>query len=170
MKKRMGNSPLLKVWGQQCNLQVEPGAADLFAFACLNPGGRLAPLRQRHTATLSMASPPKEIDQRIWQVVMLIPPGAVSTYGDVARMAGIPRGARRVGSALRKIPPETRIPWHRVINSQGRISLPDGSKSQLTQKERLEAEGIRFNSSKRIDLNNFRWSPGEATTKNQARF
>jgi len=57
-----------------------------------------------------MASSPKEIDQRIWQVVMLIPPGTVATYGDIARQAGLPGAARRVGRALRGLPEDTRIP------------------------------------------------------------
>ena len=97
-----------------------------------------------------------DINHRIWQVVALIPSGKVATYGDVARMAGLPGAARRVGAALRALPHNTRIPWHRVINAQGRISLPDGSQSQYTQRERLEAEGIVFSRSNRIDLARFR--------------
>ena len=97
-----------------------------------------------------------DINHRIWQVVALIPAGKVATYGDVARMAGLPGAARRVGAALRALPQNTRIPWHRVINAQGRISLPEGSRSQYTQRERLEAEGIVFSRSNRIDLARFR--------------
>lgn len=97
------------------------------------------------------------INQRIWQVVVLIPVGKVATYGDVARQAGLPGAARRVGAALRGLPPDTRIPWHRVINAQGRISLPEGSAGQYTQRERLEAEGVVFRANKTIDLKKFRW-------------
>jgi methylated-DNA-protein-cysteine methyltransferase-like protein len=57
--------------------------------------------------------------------------------------------------ALRRLPTGTRIPWHRVINAQGRISLPEGSASQLTQRERLEAEGILFRINGSIDLRQF---------------
>ena len=98
-----------------------------------------------------------DIDHRIWQVVSLIPSGRVSTYGEVARQAGLPRGARRVGRALKGLPADTRIPWHRVINAQGRISLPGGSASQYTQRERLEAEGVTFRASGSVDLNRFGW-------------
>ena len=97
-----------------------------------------------------------DINQRIWQVVALIPCGRVATYGDVASQAGMPGGARRVGRALKCLPRDTRIPWHRVVNAQGRISLPEGSAAQYTQRERLEAEGVWFQSNGRIDLRKFR--------------
>jgi methylated-DNA-protein-cysteine methyltransferase-like protein len=102
-----------------------------------------------------MAHHEPDINHRIWQVVALIPSGKVATYGNVARQAGMPGAARRVGMALRKLPAGTRIPWHRVINAQGRISLPEGSASQLTQRERLEAEGILFRINGSIDLLQF---------------
>ena len=104
-----------------------------------------------------MAQHEPDINHRIWQVVALIPSGKVATYGDVARQAGMPGAARRVGMALRRLPADTRIPWHRVINAQGRISLPEGSASQLTQRERLEAEGILFRINGSIDLRRFGW-------------
>ena len=104
-----------------------------------------------------MAQHEPDINHRIWQVVALIPSGKVATYGDVARQAGMPGAARRVGMALRRLPAGTRIPWHRVINAQGRISLPEGSASQLTQRERLEEEGILFRVNGSIDLHRFGW-------------
>lgn len=97
-----------------------------------------------------------DINHRIWQVVSLIPSGKVATYGDVARLAGMPGAARRVGRALKGLPNDTRIPWYRVINSQGRISLPDGSASKYTQRHRLEAEGVVFRSNGSIDMSKFR--------------
>ncbi len=106
-----------------------------------------------------MADHQADIDQRIWQVVALIPPGKVATYGDVARHAGLPRGARRVGRALRSLPEGTRIPWHRVINARGRISLPAGSDSYHRQIERLKREGLRFDSDRILDLYSARWNP-----------
>ncbi|MBT4522041.1 MAG: MGMT family protein [Halieaceae bacterium] len=102
-----------------------------------------------------------DINHRIWQVITLIPSGKIATYGDVARHAGMPGAARRVGRALRLLPEGTRVPWHRVINAQGRISLPDGSSSQYIQRQRLEAEGIVFRGNKNVDLKRFRWRPGE---------
>lgn len=107
-----------------------------------------------------MARTSSDIDFRIWQVVMLIPPGRVATYGDVARQAGMPGAARRVGRALRGLPEDTRIPWHRVLNGRGRISLPAGSGSQYTQRERLENEGVVFSAPTRLDLERYRWRPG----------
>ena len=106
-----------------------------------------------------MTSHEPDIDHRIWQVVALIPRGKVATYGDVARHAGMPGAARRVGLALRKLPAETQIPWHRVINAQGRISLPVGSASRYTQRERLEQEDVVFSSSSRLNFQRYRWRP-----------
>lgn len=106
-----------------------------------------------------MADGKQTLSLQIWQVVALIPRGKVATYGDVARHAGLANAARRVGMALRQLPPDTRIPWHRVVNAQGRISLPAGSASQLVQRERLEAEDVVFGSGQRIDLARYRWQP-----------
>ena len=105
--------------------------------------------------------PSSETNLRIWQVIAMIPEGKVSTYGDIAKHAGLAKAARRVGMALRGLPEDTRIPWHRVINSQGRISLPEGSASQYKQRERLESEGVVFKPNKSVDLRKYRWVPGE---------
>jgi len=107
-----------------------------------------------------MSNHEPDVNHLIWQVIALIPQGKVATYGDVARHAGLARAARRVGNALRKLPPDTKIPWHRVINAQGRISLPQGSASQVRQRERLEAEGIVFRGNGSVDMGRFRWRPG----------
>lgn len=109
-----------------------------------------------------MSQSDPDINQRIWQVIALIPEGKVATYGDVARHAGLPGAARRVGYALRHLPTGTTIPWHRVVNAQGRISIPEGSASQYTQRERLEAEGIVFKANKSLSLKRYRWAPGLA--------
>lgn len=98
-----------------------------------------------------------DIDHRIWQVVALIPRGRVATYGDVASKAGLPGAARRVGRALNNLPADTRIPWHRVINARGRLSLPERSAGQYTQRERLESEGVVFRANHSIDLDKYRW-------------
>jgi methylated-DNA-protein-cysteine methyltransferase-like protein len=100
-----------------------------------------------------------DINHRIWQVVALIPPGKVSTYGDVAKYAGLPGGARRVGFALKNLPEDTRIPWHRVVNAQGRISLPGGSNAQSRKVKRLEAEGIEFDHGRISDFHSARLDP-----------
>ncbi|WP_232059082.1 MGMT family protein [Kineobactrum salinum] len=105
-------------------------------------------------------APTSEINQHIWQVVSQIPPGRVATYGDIARQAGLGRGARRVGAALRGLPGKTRIPWHRVVNAGGAISLPAGSDGRYRQIMRLRAEGIEVSDSGRISLARYRWDPG----------
>jgi methylated-DNA-protein-cysteine methyltransferase-like protein len=105
-----------------------------------------------------MATRGEDIDQRIWQVVSMIPRGRVATYGDVARQAGLAGAARRVGRALRGLPDDTRIPWHRVVNASGRISLPAGSRGQVIQRQRLEEEGVVFRGN-RLPLADYRWTP-----------
>ena len=80
----------------------------------------------------------------VWQVVRDIPRGSVLTYGDVARLAGSGGSPRRVSQALSKAPAAMKLPWHRVINSQGRISFPAGSHGYRQQKARLEKEGVVF--------------------------
>jgi methylated-DNA-protein-cysteine methyltransferase-like protein len=89
--------------------------------------------------------------QNVWQVVEGIPRGHVLTYGEVARLAGMSRAARRVSQAMRRAPSDRKLPWHRVVNSQGRISFPADSSGYRRQKERLEREGVVFINGK-IDL------------------
>ncbi len=98
-----------------------------------------------------------DINHRIWQVVALIPEGRVSTYGHVAEKAGLAGAARRVGSALRALPADSKIPWHRVLNSKGCIALPTESGSHQPQRDRLEAEGVLFSTAGRVDLKRFGW-------------
>ena len=98
-----------------------------------------------------------DANHRIWQVVAAIPKGKVTTYGAVAQKAGMYRAARRVGLALRGLPTNTRIPWHRVVNAQGRISLHERSVSHNTQRSRLENEGIVFRTNGTIDLRKYGW-------------
>lgn len=94
----------------------------------------------------------------IYQVLRLIPAGKVVTYGEVAKLAGLGRAARFVGTTLRKLPKDSQLPWHRVVNSQGRISLPDHHPSRKKQQDLLAEEGIVFING-RIDLQKFMWTP-----------
>lgn len=96
---------------------------------------------------------------RIWRVVAAIPPGKVASYGQVAELAGIARGARQVGRALGAAPPELNLPWHRVLNAAGRIALPAGSRGYKKQRERLVTEGVVMRGD-RVDLTRCRWTPG----------
>jgi methylated-DNA-protein-cysteine methyltransferase-like protein len=95
--------------------------------------------------------PPRE---RVWQVVAAIPAGRVATYGQVAQLAGVPRGARFVGTVLRDLPRDSRLPWHRVLNASGRLSVDPLTARE--QRERLEAEGVAFVGG-RVSLSRFRW-------------
>ncbi len=101
-----------------------------------------------------MADSIKKIREQIWQIVNAIPRGRVCTYGQVANLAGMPQQSRLVGRILARLPKGTRLPWHRVINSQGKISNPEPER----QKERLEKEGIVFVNG-RINLKIYRWDP-----------
>lgn len=92
--------------------------------------------------------------QNVWKVVSEIPSGHVLTYGEVACLAGMPRAARRVSQALRRAPRGVKLPWHRVVNVQGKISFPEDSSGWQQQKDRLEAEGVVFLNGK-IDLEFF---------------
>lgn len=96
--------------------------------------------------------------ESIWRVVATIPPGRVCTYGEIARLAGLPRGARQVGRALGKAPASLGLPWHRVIAAGGRIALPKGSAGYRTQVGKLRAEGIAVTNG-RVRLPECQWTP-----------
>ncbi len=100
----------------------------------------------------------RERYQRIWAIVSGIPEGCVVTYGQLADMAGFPRGARFAGTALRHTPDTLSLPWHRVINSRGESSFPQGSPAWKKQKMYLEREGVAFVNG-RVDLQRYRWEP-----------
>lgn len=89
-----------------------------------------------------------ELDKMIWQTVDAIPYGQVMTYGQIAISCGYPGYARYVGTVLKKLPRETRLPWHRVVNAQGRSSFPEGSEKYREQLQRLRAENIVVNNGK----------------------
>ena len=79
----------------------------------------------------------------IWRAIAAIPPGEWASYGEVARRAGLPRGARLVGFALRRAPAALDLPWHRVVAAGGRIAFPKGSRAGAEQARRLPREGLR---------------------------
>jgi len=95
--------------------------------------------------------------QRIYAVVHHIPPQQVATYGQIARIVGgcTPRA---VGYAMAALPCDTDVPWHRVINSQGRISPRRSGEGGAKQRQLLEGEGIRFDQQGRVDLNMVGWA------------
>jgi methylated-DNA-protein-cysteine methyltransferase-like protein len=89
----------------------------------------------------------------IWTAVEAIPRGRVASYGQVALAAGLPGRARMVGKALAGLPPDSRVPWQRVVNARGEISLP-GRSGEL-QRRLLRAEGVTFGPGGRVDLRRF---------------
>ena len=95
-----------------------------------------------------------------YAVIRRIPAGRVATYGQVAELAGFPGHARQVGYALYALRPNSGVPWHRVINARGRLSLgtvvPEGD---VEQRIRLEIEGVRFDADGRIALERYQWHP-----------
>ena len=102
--------------------------------------------------------------EKIWRTVRTIPRGQVSTYGAVARLAGLPGRARLVGTALKVAPKKLKLPWHRVLGSGERIVFPKGSRAFLEQSRRLRAEGVRVTSGRvarrsAADLDELFWKP-----------
>ncbi len=100
--------------------------------------------------------------QRIYAAVKRVPRGCVTTYGQVASLAGLPGGARQVGYALHALPEGSGVPWHRVINARGEISRRSGSDYDELQRILLETEGIAFDPRGRIALERYRWEPVHA--------
>ena len=94
--------------------------------------------------------------ESIYAVIARIPPGTVASYGRIARLAGLPRRARLVGTALRVAPDALDLPWHRVIRADGHLAFPDGSEAFERQRTLLEAEGIAVRGG-RVDLAAFGW-------------
>jgi methylated-DNA-protein-cysteine methyltransferase-like protein len=97
--------------------------------------------------------------ERIYAVARRIPSGRVATYGQIAELAGLEGQARLVGYAMSALPSGTTVPWHRVINAQGKVSLrSSGASGGVTQRLLLEREGVRFKGG-RVDLAKYRWAP-----------
>ena len=97
--------------------------------------------------------------RRIYAVVSRIPKGRVATYGQVARLAGLPRHARLCGYAMHALPADSDVPWHRVVNAAGKISIRgDGLGHDELQAHLLRREGVRFVNGA-IPLARFLWQP-----------
>ena len=103
----------------------------------------------------------KNLYQAIYRIVKQIPVGCVATYGQIADRAGYPGYARQVGYALHVTPENLEIPWHRVINAKGEISLRKTGPFGNIHKILLEAEGIQFDINGKVPLDEFMWVPPE---------
>ena len=91
------------------------------------------------------------------EILHRIPPGRVSTYGRIGQMAGHPNSARQVARILHSMSRRHGLPWHRVINAQGRISLPR-HRGYAEQKALLHHEGVAFDEDDRVDLERYLWN------------
>ena len=123
----------------------------------LSPTGtaaRNAPRRKRRVAR------PHSSRERIYDEVRRVPRGKVATYGQIAALAGLAGHARQVGYAMAAVPKSSAIPWHRVINAQGRVSMrSEGPGGMIIQQQLLEREGVIFDGGGRVALARFGWKP-----------
>ena len=103
------------------------------------------------------AATPDSTYQRIYTIVQRIPAGRISTYGRIA-LAARASGPRQVGYALHALRGSTAVPWHRVVNAAGRISV--GGASAVTQRLKLHREGVELDGGGRVELARFGWTPG----------
>jgi methylated-DNA-protein-cysteine methyltransferase-like protein len=103
----------------------------------------------------------KTFTQRVVEAIKSIPSGKVATYGRLAAMAGSPRGARQVVRVLHTLWEKEKLPWHRVINAKGTISLTGAGFDE--QKALLEAEGVAVDREGRVDLKKYEWRPEDVS-------
>lgn len=103
-----------------------------------------------------MRDEPGPMYRRIYDTVRTVPPGRVATYGQIARIAGR-CSARNVGYAMSSVLPESDVPWHRVINSRGRVSVRSRGEPSRLQRAMLESEGVVFGPGGSVDLEVFGW-------------
>ncbi|MFL2099609.1 MGMT family protein [Desemzia sp. FAM 23991] len=96
--------------------------------------------------------------ERVVRIIRSIPTGKVMTYGQIAALAGNPRGARQVVRILHSMSQKHDLPWHRIINAKGEIAIKDEVGS-FTQKDRLLSEGIMLTRSGKVDLTRYRHQP-----------
>jgi methylated-DNA-protein-cysteine methyltransferase-like protein len=100
---------------------------------------------------------------RIYAVVKRIPRGRVATYGQVAALAGMPRQARLIGYALSALPAGSGVPWHRVVNARGQVSVRGGALGfEEVQAQLLTREGVRF-ADGTLALDRYQWRPRTVT-------
>ena len=92
--------------------------------------------------------------QQVFALVYQVPEGKVATYGDIAKLAGMSSYARQVGKVLSRLPADSQLPWYRIVNARGKISL-DGERGDY-QKQRLIAEGVPISAQGTISLKTYR--------------
>ncbi|MGQ8364712.1 MGMT family protein [Glaciecola sp. 1036] len=106
---------------------------------------------------------------RIWDVIDLVPKGKVSSYGQIADLAGLPGRARLVGKALGHVPKDRKVNWHRILRSNGQIAFPKGSEHAQRQTGLLQQENVAvFNN--RVKMNDFGWQPDISVLLHELKF
>ena len=125
--------------------------------------------RERGEAQHGDASARDGAYRKIYAVVRRIPCGRVATYGQIATLAGLSGQARQVGYALHALADGNELPWHRVINAQGRVSPRSAPGWDDVQRQFLEAEGVSFDGSGRTLLARYRWQPRGNAAQKRAR-
>jgi methylated-DNA-protein-cysteine methyltransferase related protein len=110
-----------------------------------------------------------EFERRVKERIKAIPKGRVATYAQIAALAGNHRAARQVARVLHSSSEKDSLPWHRVINSRGAISLPRGRGFEQ-QRRLLAGEGVIVGRGGRVDLEKFRWTAGQAPSKGAIEF
>lgn len=111
---------------------------------------------------------PERFADRVFRIVREIPTGCVTTYGDIARVLGDPKGARQVGWAIAGSPPDLDLPFHRVVNREGFLSGGWAFGHPEVMKQRLLADGVRFVDEYTVDMAHCHWIPGrESTASNE---
>lgn len=101
--------------------------------------------------------PSSDFFRKVVLLIKRIPSGKVATYGQIAALAGKEQGSRGVAWILHSCSTAYQLPWHRVINSQGKISFPSDTRNYRIQKKRLEQEGVEMNSSKKYNMEKYQW-------------
>lgn len=104
---------------------------------------------------------PSKFKNAVLKVVCLIPRGSVVSYGQIALYIGVPRAARQVGWILRGLEEGTEVPWWRVVNNGGRISIKDSRYSAAEQKALLTKEGIKVSDELTFDIETYRFKPDD---------
>ncbi|MFW9864979.1 MAG: MGMT family protein [Candidatus Thorarchaeota archaeon] len=100
---------------------------------------------------------PSEFTQDVIHIIKNIPKGKVLTYGFIAKLAGNPRAARQVSWILNSSSKKYNLPWHRVISSNGKLSMKSIEDKQY-HKKLLELEGVKFTNEFRLDLKKYLWN------------
>ena len=105
-----------------------------------------------------MTNSPSGKVQRIWETVAAVPAGKVASYGQIAGLAGLPGRARLAGKSLRLAPSEMKLPWFRIVRSNGQLAFEKGSEQAERQKGLLQQEGVVVLNN-RVKLSQFGWQP-----------